>query len=92
MVCVSCTNEEEEVEEEVEEEGGKVAALVGLNTTNPAVAFISVEFPFISPTLPIISALVDTTAAAAAAAAEKEEVDNDDGILDLHFNSSVTVF
>ena len=86
---MSCTNEEEEVEEEVEEEGGKVAALVGLNTTNPAVDFISVEFPFISLTSPVISALVDTTAAADD---EKEEVDNDDGILDLHFNSSVTVF
>ena len=91
MGCVSCTNEEEEVEEEVEEEGGKVAALVGLNTTNPAVDFISVEFPFISLTPPVISALVDTTAAAATAD-EEEEVDNDDGILDLHFNSSVTVF
>ena len=89
MVCVSCTNEEEEVEEEVEEEGGKVAAFVGLNTTNPAVDFISVEFPFISLTPPVISALFDTTAAADD---EKEEVDNDDGILDLHFNSSVTVF
>ena len=87
---MSYTNEEEEVEEEVEEEGGKVAALVGLNTTNPAVDFISVEFPFISLTSLIISALVDTTAAAATD--EKEIVDNDDGILDLHFNSSVTVF
>ena len=88
MGCVSCTNEEEE--EEVEEEGGKVAALVGLNTTNPAVDFISVEFPFISLTSPIISALVDTTAAATAD--EEEEVDNDDGILDLHSNSPFTVF
>ena len=72
-------------------EGRKVAAFVGLNTTNPAVDFISVEFPFISLTSLVISALADTTAAAADAD-EKEEVDNDDGILDLHFNSSVTVF
>ena len=90
---MSCANGEdevvEEVEEEVDEEGGKVAALAGLNTTNPAVDFISVEFPFISLTSPIISALVDTTAAAAD---EIEEVDNDDGILDLNFNSSVIVF
>ena len=67
---------------------GGVKEMKGNSTDRKSTA----EFPFISLTSPIISALVDTTAAAAAAADEEEEVDNDDGILDLNFNSSVIVF